>query len=305
MLNVGVYLTSKADIDPSYHRAIEDLASIFGSNDMHMIYGGMVEGLMGRLLEFTLAARARVTGIIRKPKASLNIASPHHLLDRIDQEIVGSFSERKVRITLLSDMIVIFPGAYGTLDEALSTLYWGTRGYHNKPMIFLNINGFWNPLKRHFDQICETSSYLMNNVYFVDSVDDFLTIARNVKSGSTILSANPSQLCDFENEILHHREALVIRDSHKLGRLQVLGAALVLRQMAFIQRDIVIFNKNGEFDFLLQQLDKAHAEKMMPESLWNIPVVINNQTDLDQILMGNHPNAGSAIRGIRNASPPS
>jgi predicted Rossmann-fold nucleotide-binding protein len=41
---------------------------------------------------------------------------------------------------------VVAPGGVGTLEEAIEVLSWKRLDLHTKPVIFLNLNGFWEPL---------------------------------------------------------------------------------------------------------------------------------------------------------------
>ena len=46
----------------------------------------------------------------------------------------------------LADAFVAFPGGFGTLDETFEAITWSALGIHAKPVGFLEVDGFWQPL---------------------------------------------------------------------------------------------------------------------------------------------------------------
>ena len=51
-----------------------------------------------------------------------------------------------------SDAFVALPGGIGTLEELVEQLTWAQLGRHTKPIVLLNVAGFWEPflaLLRH------------------------------------------------------------------------------------------------------------------------------------------------------------
>ena len=54
---------------------------------------------------------------------------------------------------LHSDVVVALPGGIGTLDEIFTVAAGHTIGYHHKPIILYNINGFWDSLVALLDDL--------------------------------------------------------------------------------------------------------------------------------------------------------
>jgi uncharacterized protein (TIGR00730 family) len=74
---------------------------------------------------------------------------------------------------------LVLPGGFGTLDELIEVITWKHLGHHNKPVILLNLNGFWNPLLLFFDRIA--SEQMINeehrSYYSVcDTIQDVLEL---------------------------------------------------------------------------------------------------------------------------------
>ena len=51
----------------------------------------------------------------------------------------------------LADAFVVAPGGLGTLEEAFETMTGIQLGYHNKPIVFFDIGGFWAPMEVFLD----------------------------------------------------------------------------------------------------------------------------------------------------------
>jgi uncharacterized protein (TIGR00730 family) len=51
----------------------------------------------------------------------------------------------------LADAFIVGPGGLGTLEEAFETLTGIQLGYHHKPVVFLDVEGFWGPMETFLD----------------------------------------------------------------------------------------------------------------------------------------------------------
>jgi hypothetical protein len=60
---------------------------------------------------------------------------------------------RKQMMVDLSDAFVILPGGVGTLDEFFELLTWKQIGMHDKPVVIVNVNGFWTTLIKAVEEI--------------------------------------------------------------------------------------------------------------------------------------------------------
>jgi uncharacterized protein (TIGR00730 family) len=59
--------------------------------------------------------------------------------------------QRKKMMFDMADAFVALPGGLGTMDEMFEMLTWSSLGYHSKPCIFLNVNGYYNSLLLFLD----------------------------------------------------------------------------------------------------------------------------------------------------------
>ena len=59
--------------------------------------------------------------------------------------------EREQLMFEMADAFVAFPGGFGTLEEIIEMLTWKQLGIHGKPVVFANIEGYFDPLLAQFD----------------------------------------------------------------------------------------------------------------------------------------------------------
>ena len=61
--------------------------------------------------------------------------------------------ERKHTMFEKSDAFVALPGGIGTVEEIVEIMTWAQLGHHRKPIVFCNIDGFWNPMMALIDHM--------------------------------------------------------------------------------------------------------------------------------------------------------
>jgi hypothetical protein len=139
---VCVFCGSSPGSDPAYLEAARGLGATLGHRGLSLVYGGASVGLMGAVADAALAAGAHVTGVIPSSMVTREIAHPAlH-----DLRVVATMHERKALMADLADAFVALPGGIGTLDETFEILTWAQLGLHGKPVGFLNVAGFYDPL---------------------------------------------------------------------------------------------------------------------------------------------------------------
>ena len=144
--SVTVFLSS-SEGRPSDVAAIHALARELAQRELTLVYGGAHRGLMGVLADAALAAGGRVIGVI--PRALVDLEIAHRGLTEL--HVVDTMHQRKAMMFELADAFVVAPGGLGTLEEAFETLTGIQLGYHRKPIVFLDVDGFWAPLEAFLD----------------------------------------------------------------------------------------------------------------------------------------------------------
>ena len=139
--NICVYCGSNAGTNPAYAKAALQLGQTMAKAGIGLVYGGGGLGLMGELARSVLAHGGRVTGII---PAFLS-KKERMLRDVTELIVVDDMHQRKKLMFDKSDAFVALPGGIGTLEELVEQLTWAQLGRHAKPIVLVDVKGFWTP----------------------------------------------------------------------------------------------------------------------------------------------------------------
>ena len=148
-MKVSIFAASSSRIDPAYIKAAEELGTEFARNGVHAIFGGGGIGLMGVFADALMAGGGTITGVI--PGFMMDEGWGHKAVS--DMIITTDMSERKKTIFAMSDAAVALPGGVGTLEELTEVITLKQLGQFNKPVIIMNINGFYDHLIEFFDHM--------------------------------------------------------------------------------------------------------------------------------------------------------
>jgi uncharacterized protein (TIGR00730 family) len=140
--NVAVFCASANGSNPAYRTAAEELGRALASRNIGLIYGGSNVGLMKSVAEAALTADGRVIGVIPEVLVDLEVA--HHGITEL--HITSTMHTRKALIGEKADAFIALPGGFGTFEELFEVLAWHTLKIHAKPILLLNINGFYDKL---------------------------------------------------------------------------------------------------------------------------------------------------------------
>jgi uncharacterized protein (TIGR00730 family) len=135
---------------------------------------------MGDVARAALEAGGEVIGIIPQFLRAREI----ELESLTELVITPNMHERKERMHGLSDAFVILPGGLGTLEEVLEAMTWAQLGLHKKPIVFVNVKGFWDPLFATFDRVHthNFARYGLKELYtVVDRVEDTIPAILNFR----------------------------------------------------------------------------------------------------------------------------
>jgi len=147
-----VYCGSSGAVEAQYREAASELGAALARAGIGLVYGGGRVGLMGLLADAVLAARGRVTGIIPSHLRDAEVA--HRGVSEL--VVVDSMHERKRLMAERADAFAILPGGIGTLDEMFEIVSWKQLQLHDKPVLLVDIGGYWAPLRALLDHIIDT-----------------------------------------------------------------------------------------------------------------------------------------------------
>lgn len=151
-MHIAVFCGSSRPRNKEIVEAAATLGRRIAQEGHTLVYGGSNLGLMGVVSGAALEEGGRVVGVIP------NLFSDDIIHSQRVTELVrvGSMAERKERIMEACDAFVALPGGIGTIDEVSEVMVMnqlqiidGQRvldgSYKTKPMILLNIDGYYNP----------------------------------------------------------------------------------------------------------------------------------------------------------------
>jgi uncharacterized protein (TIGR00730 family) len=145
---IAVFCGANPGHGSAYLAQARQLGTELGRRGVGLVYGGSAGGIMGAVADSALTAGGHVTGVI-----------PHHLTQYdpvktdIDEiHIVETMHERKSLMYQLADAYITLPGGFGTFDELFETLTWAKIGLHAKPVVLLDVGGYYRPLRMMLDR---------------------------------------------------------------------------------------------------------------------------------------------------------
>lgn len=179
-MNICVFSSSSNALADVYFEQAKHLGILLAQHRHQMIYGGANVGLMECMASVLMANGGSAIGIIPKKiyERDLGTQNADELL------ITDTMSERKTMMRDHSDAFIVMPGGFGTLEEALEVLTLKQLDYHRKPIVFVNVNGFYDDLFAHFEKSYDQSFARDNyrKMYaVVDNVDEAISYIENYR----------------------------------------------------------------------------------------------------------------------------
>ncbi len=275
MRTLTVYLGSGGRARDIFKQQACELGRIIAKNDIHLVYGGMNAGLMGALAQSALQAGGAVTGIIPQ-----KIQDSERILEGLTKTLlVEELCDRKRLMFEEGDAIIALPGGFGTVDEALEVLHWGALGLHSKPLVLVNIEGYWDPLIKYLKTLPDFNP---RYCICVDNVDGVLPALQAWDPLPPIQT--PAHMPHFEDEITRGTDQAIIIDNASIENSYFAVCALGLKQLGKHKRDIGFLNPDGRFDALLDWVNSAHKEHFITEKCIGLFDSAKSETDLRQQL---------------------
>ena len=143
--SVTVYAGSAPGASASLLAVARALGAGIAARDWVLVYGGATIGLMGAAADAALAAGGRVEGVILDTFTRVAHQGLHHLVT------VSDMRSRKAGLADRGDAFVALPGGFGTLEELAEVLVERQLGLHAKPLVAIDHDGFWAPLRAQIE----------------------------------------------------------------------------------------------------------------------------------------------------------
>lgn len=142
-LNICVFCSAN-ELPEKFTKPAEKLAKLIAEHGHNLVWGGSDVGLMKIMASGAQAGGAKIIGV------SVDFLK-HKLRANADEMIIAKdLGERKAKMLERSDIIVLLIGGTGTLDEVTEIIEHKKHGHHDKPIIVLNTDNFYDGLKLQF-----------------------------------------------------------------------------------------------------------------------------------------------------------
>ncbi len=148
-MRIAVFCSSRMGGDPAFAKAAEAFGAWIAEEGHELVYGGEKYGLMEVLADSVIKKGGRAIGVV--PNISMMLEHVHPDLN--EYIYVRDMAERKQTMMRISDAFAALPGGPGTLDEFSEVLCLNKIGEMDKPLVLLNINGYYEPLKEFLDRM--------------------------------------------------------------------------------------------------------------------------------------------------------
>jgi hypothetical protein len=147
--SICVFCASSDAVDACYFDAAAELGAEIARRNYNLVYGGTSVGLMRAVAHAVHAGGGHVIGII--PEAIRDMGIAYETADELI--VTRTMGERKAKMHERSQAFVVLPGGFGTLEEFFEVLTLRQLKYHDKPIVLLNVNAFFNPLLELFEHL--------------------------------------------------------------------------------------------------------------------------------------------------------
>ncbi len=174
--SVCLFCGSSSAADPAFLEAAASFGRLLAREKVRLVYGGGGVGLMGAAAKACHQAGGRVLGVMPDFLRTREV-----LYDDVETIVVQNMHQRKALFLQESDAFVVMPGGVGTLEEIVEVLSWRRLDLHRKPIVFVNLKGFWD---RYYDLMAHTveqrftPSWVPDTWRSVDRVEDVLAAVR-------------------------------------------------------------------------------------------------------------------------------
>jgi uncharacterized protein (TIGR00730 family) len=151
MAAICVFCASSERIAPEYVELAVAVGTEIGRRRHSLVSGGGALSMMGAVARSARAAGARTVGVIPRSLLDLEVGDQ----DADELLVVDDMRTRKGLMDSRSDAFLALPGGLGTLEEL--TEVWTARflGMHVKPVVALDLDGLWAPLRAQVDLMVE------------------------------------------------------------------------------------------------------------------------------------------------------
>ncbi len=177
---ICVYCASSSRVASLYSEAATRLGSLIARNGMTLVTGAGCQGLMRAVEDGALNEGGKAIGVI--PRFMIDAGWQHPSLTEL--RVTENMHERKQLMADLSDAVIALPGGCGTMEELLEIITWKQLGLYLKPIVILNVGGYYDHLIRQLEHAVD--EHFMGEIH-----SKIWSVASTPEEALAIIEATP------------------------------------------------------------------------------------------------------------------
>jgi len=158
-MKICVYSSSSKQVSDDFKETALELGRDIGRRGWTLVFGSGQHGLMGATARGVHETGGTVVGVIPEQMHTPQIS----YMDADEIILTKDLRERKGIMEDMSDGFIALPGGIGTLEEILEVLTLRQLDFLQKPIIFLNTKGYYDPLFKVLDHMIDHKTYTKEN----------------------------------------------------------------------------------------------------------------------------------------------
>lgn len=168
-MKICLFGAGSKTIDKTFLDSGYQLGKMIGTSNHTLVFGGGNDGMMGSVARGCYENNGQIIGIIPEWMDEFE-----ELFKNCDKVIfTKTMDERKLKFIEISDLFIIAPGGIGTLDEFFEVWTLKKVKNHDKSIIILNIDHYYDKLLEMLDEMIEKG--------FISSEDkNMFTVTTNI-----------------------------------------------------------------------------------------------------------------------------
>ena len=165
-MNICVFCSSRSSLSKETFEQADLFSEQLVAQGHGFVYGGGNAGLMGHFADKVIALNGKSIGVMPEKTFPQEVAH----LGLTELIYTADMLARKGKMMDISDAFVMFPGGIGTMDEALEVITWQTIYKVNKPIVFFNWQGFWDPFLKMLE------AYSKTELFYPETMESFKVV---------------------------------------------------------------------------------------------------------------------------------
>lgn len=155
-MNICVFGASSSIIDKSFIDQVEELGREIALRGHSIVYGAGASGLMGAVARGVHEKNGTITGVVPDFFKDGNMGVDGKIFkDCTELILTDTMRERKRIMEEKADAFIIVPGGIGTFEEFFEVFTLKQLERHNKAIVILNINGYYDSMLNMLDTAIE------------------------------------------------------------------------------------------------------------------------------------------------------